>query len=226
MEQTQEQEMIPQTQPTEEKKKRPYVSRAKNPQRKVTPDKYVKRKTKSFPEEELIRTNGKPYKPVNPYGSNQFIKDPRQAAMWEIFLDDWMKGGGNAKQAALAVGYSETTAANVTNLWWFKEKFAKLKRKDMLSRSERNLGRMLDIEFILQDEDGKEIVDIDRAKLVADISKLVATTLGKDEGYSTKSEVSKNVSGTVNIKAVNYADQAIEEPKPANVIDITGEEDE
>jgi hypothetical protein len=196
----------------------------------VQPEDYVPKQKKEGDVDTRVRVNGKPYAPENPYKASKNNPDPRQAICWEIFLKGWMSGEQNAAESARQAGYSETTAANITNQLWFKEKFIKLKRKDMLSKAERNLDRILDIDYSKLDEVTGEItgIDIDKAKLVADISKMMATTLGKDEGYSTKSTVDQKVSGQVNIKAVNYADMAtdqlIEQPKQADVIDITGEE--
>jgi len=197
-----------------------------NPRRKVPADRY--RPRQKMPPggkvEDLIRVNGENYAPSNPYRANKWIKDPRQDVMWEQFVKDWMAGQANATRAALQAGYSKTTSANISNFHWFREKFAKLKRKDMLSKAERNLDRVLDLDYTKLNELGQETIDIDKLKLVVDVSKIVATTLGKDEGYSSKTTVDQKVSGQVNIKAVNYADQAIEQPKPAEVIETTGEE--
>jgi hypothetical protein len=220
-------DQIPEVPKRTEPYKRP--SRAKNPLRKVRPEDYVPKKKREGDVDTRVRVNGQPYAPENPYKAGKYVSDPRQAVCWEIFLKGWVNGDQNAAGAARQAGYSETTASNITNQLWFKEKFIKLKRKDMLSKAERNLDRILDIDYTKLDEiTGKEGIDIDKAKLVADISKMMATTLGKDEGYSTKSTVDQKVSGQVNIKAVNYADMApdqlIEQPKQADVIDITGEE--
>lgn len=168
--------------------------------------------------------NGTPYAESNPNRANKWIPDPRQAIMWEIFLKDWMAGRPNAADAARQAGYSETSSSNITNFQWFKDKFARLKRKDMLTKAERNLDRVLELDYTKIDELGKETIDIDKLKVVVDVSKLVAQTLGKDEGYSSKSTVEQNVHGTVNIKAVNYADQVIEAPKPAEVIETSTDE--
>lgn len=216
-----------QSQETVQKPKRKYISRARNPQKKVSAEAYRPRKKKTFPDEELIRTNGEAYLPQNPYKANKFIKDPRQDIMWEHFLKNWMKGAGNAAESARFAGYSETTAANVTNLFWYKEKFQKLKRKEMLSKAERNLDRILDLDYSKLDEltGERTAVDIDKLKIVADISKMTATTLGKDEGYSSKTSVDQNVKGEVHIKAVNYADQVIEAPKEATIIESEGNEE-
>lgn len=212
-----------QPQPLQEKPKK--KSRARNPHRKVSPEKFRPRQKRSDPnqpETDLIRVDGNPYAPSNPYKANQFIPDPRQAVMWDIYLKGWMKGFPNAKQAALDAGYSYTTAINVTNFPWFKDKFDKLKRKDFLSKGERNLEKFLDLDYSKLNELTGEMtdIDIDKAKLVADMTKLVVTTLGKDEGYSSKTTLDQKVSGEVQIRAVSYADAVIEAPKVADVIDI------
>jgi hypothetical protein len=201
-------------------------SRAKNPQRKVSPENYRPRKRKQSPDEELIRVNGTPYAKENPAGANQWIKDPRQDIMWEKYLKGWMKGTPNARKAALEAGYSETTAMNITNFIWFKDKFEKLRRKEFLSKGERNLERFLDLDYSKLDEITGERtgIDIDKAKIVADMTKLVVTTLGKDEGYSSKTTLDQKVSGEVQIRAVSYADAIIEAPKQAEIIDIPSQE--
>lgn len=178
-------------------------------------------------ETELVRVNGEKYAPSNPHKANQWIKDPRQDIMWELYMKDWTKGlNPNARQCALDAGYSDTTAMNVTNFPWFKDRFARLKRKDMLSKAERNLDRILDLDYSKLDEltGERTAIDIDKLKIVADISKMTATTLGKDEGYSAKTTLDQKVSGEVQIRAVSYADAIIEAPKQAEVIDAPAEE--
>ena len=220
--------MEPVIETTEEKVVKPKKTRsqkARNPQRKVSPEKYRAKQKKSFPEEELIRVNGTPYVDANPYGANKYIKDPRQDKFWELYMKGWTLNDPNARQSAVDAGYSETTAINITNYQWFKDRHAKLKRKDFLTKGERNLERFLDMDFTKLDKLTGEIgIDIDKAKLVADITKLVVTTLGKDEGYSSKTTLDQKVSGEVQIRAVSYADAVIEAPIEAKVIDITGEE--
>lgn len=176
---------------------------------------------------ELLRVDGTPYAPANPYRANQWIKDPRQDRMWEMYMGFWNKGiNPNAKQCALDAGYSETSAMNITNFNWFKERFARLKRKDMLSKAERNLDRILDLDYTKLDEltGERTAIDIDKLKVVADISKMTATTLGKDEGYASKTTLDQKVSGEVKVRAVSYADAIIEAPKEANLIETKSEE--
>lgn len=193
--------------------------------RKVTPEQYRPKKKRERPDLLPTRVNGQLYKQENPYKANQYNPDPRQQVCWDLYLKGWTIGHPNAKQAALDAGYSETTAANVTNLPWFREKHARLKRKDFLSKSERNIERILDIDFTKLDELGKDSVDIDKLKIVADMSKFVASTIGKDEGYSSKSTVDNKYSGEVKINAIKYAEaEQIEPPKPIEAIEVKAEE--
>ncbi len=71
-----------------------------------------------------------------------------------------------------------------------------------MGNAERNISRILNMGYTRmklieagKDEDGKPImqqseeIDKDVLKIVADMSKTIVTTLGKDLGYSTKTEV-------------------------------------
>ncbi len=130
------------------------------------------------------------------------FKDPRQDACWDLYVKSWKAGVPNARQAALQAGYSENTALNIGNLTWFKKKKDTLRRSKMMGNAERNISRILNMGYTRmklieagKDEDGKPImqqseeIDKDVLKIVADMSKTIVTTLGKDLGYSTKTEV-------------------------------------
>lgn len=121
------------------------------------------------------------------------MKDPRQQVCWDLYVKSWRAGTPNAKAAALAAGYSENTAANVSGLAWFKQKKEKLRRSKMMDNAERNISRMLNMGITklrkLEDGSTEEVFDAEKARIVADMSKLIVTTLGKDLGYSSKTEV-------------------------------------
>lgn len=119
--------------------------------------------------------------PSNPNGSNQYSFDPRQKLCWELYIDPKSKTFANAYQSAQIAGYEESYAAVITTRPWFEEKVRKL---NMVSKAERNLDKALD--YKQEDEYGNIMPDI--ARLVIDVSKTVVTTLGKNEGYSTKVE--------------------------------------
>lgn len=113
----------------------------------------------------------------NPFGANGSTSDPREQVCWDLYIESIAKGQQNAKKAAMKAGYSKDHAENITLQGWFKERLAKLKRKEMLSKAERNLDKILDLPLE------------DKANVVLDASKFIAKTLGKDEGYSDRSEL-------------------------------------
>jgi len=110
---------------------------------------------------------------TNPYGSNQYLLDPRQKMCWDLYIDPKSKTFGNAYQSALKVGYEDGTAKQITTFDWFIEK---CRRLNLLGKAERNLDKILDLPLE------------DKANIVLDASKFVAKTLGKDEGYSERTE--------------------------------------
>lgn len=122
--------------------------------------------------------NNKP----NPNGANGTTSDPREQICWDNYVK---RGLENAQQSALDAGYSEDHSRNITLQGWFKERLAKLKRKDMLSKAEKVLEKTLN--YSTEDEEGK--VKVDLLRVQTDVAKTVVTTLGKDEGYSSRSEV-------------------------------------
>lgn len=138
------------------------------------------------------------------------MPDARQQVCWDLYVKSWRKGQPNAKQAALDAGYSFNTALNVGNLSWFKKKRDTLRRSKMMSNAERNLSRILNMDYskmkIHEDGSEEEVVDKDLLRIVADISKTVVTTLGKDQGYSTKTEVTGKMDTEIKINSVSYAD--------------------
>lgn len=153
----------------------------------------------------------------NPHGANSGLPDPRQEMLWKFYLDGLAKGRPNAQKAALDAGYAATTAHSITNLKWFKDRKAKLGRKSMLGKAERNLRAMLKLGWVdvkLVDGIEKEEVNTDKLKVVKDVSIFIAETLGKEDGYSKKIEESKNVKHDIQIETISYAD-AQEIPAPA-----------
>lgn len=121
---------------------------------------------------------------TNPNGANGTTSDPREQVMWDIYVAKLSKGIENAYESAVEAGYSEDHSRNITLQGWFKERVSKLKRKEMLSKAERNLDKALDL--VTLNKEGLE--DPQLLKIKVDVSKTIVSTLGKDEGYSTKTE--------------------------------------
>lgn len=122
---------------------------------------------------------------TNPNGANGTTSDPREQIMWDIYVSKLAKGIENAYESAIEAGYEEATAKQITVRSWFIERKAKLKRKDMLSKAEKVLDKTLDM--ITVNSEGNENPAL--LRIQTDVAKTVVTTLGKDEGYSTRSEL-------------------------------------
>ncbi len=117
----------------------------------------------------------------------------RREKCWELYLKSIREGNPSAVQAARDAGFAENSAKNIKGMAWFKEKNDKLRRSKAMNNAEKNIAKILNLGLtkIRKNEDGteEEVFDPERAKIVADMSKMIVTTLGKDLGYSTKSEV-------------------------------------
>ena len=121
----------------------------------------------------------------NPNGANQYQLDPRQIACWDFYVNPKSETFGNGTQSAIKAGYEPDYADQITTVDWFK---GKLRRLNMLAKGEKVLDETLD--YIAINEEGKVDASIGRLKL--DAAKVVVTTLGKDEGYSTKTIIESN----------------------------------
>lgn len=120
---------------------------------------------------------------TNPYGANGTTSDPREQIMWDIYVAKMAKGIENAYESAVEAGYEEATARQITVRSWFIERKNKLRRKEMLSKAERNLDKVLDFDMIT--EEGK--INTPVASLVTQVSTTVVKTLGKED-YSERIE--------------------------------------
>lgn len=169
-------------------------------------------------EEVYISKVGNIVTPPSERNKNQDFS--RRQLCWDYYVKSWRSGNPNAKAAALKAGFSENTAINIGNQKWFKEKKDKLRRSTMMSNAERNYSRILNLPWtrmklveVGKDDGGKPImekqeeVDIDTLRVVEAASKTVLTTLGKDEGYSTKTELKGEMQGEIKINSISYADQ-------------------
>jgi hypothetical protein len=124
---------------------------------------------------------------------NQNQDNKRRDLCWEYYMKSVRDGNPNGRASALKAGFAPNTALNIGNLGWFKEKKDKLRRSKMMTNAEKNIARILNLGFTkikkLDDGTEEEVLDLDRVKIIADMSKMIATTLGKDMGYSQKTEV-------------------------------------
>lgn len=116
----------------------------------------------------------------------------KQQKCWDFYVQSVIAGVPNATQSAIKAGYSESTSSKVTTWKWFKDRKKKLDRLGMLSDAEKNLKDLLNTPYIVQKQkNGEKYLELDTeiARLVLDVSKTIVKSLGKDEGYSERSEV-------------------------------------
>lgn len=115
-----------------------------------------------------------------------------QQRCWDFYVQSVIAGSPNALQSAIKAGYTENSAARVTTQKWFKDRKKKLDRLGMLSDAEKNLHKLLNTPWMVHKQRaGEKVLEIDTeiARLVLDVSKTIVKSLGKDEGYSERSEV-------------------------------------
>lgn len=133
---------------------------------------------------------------TNPNGANQYQLDPRQKLCWENYVNPKSPTFGNVTQSALAAGYEESYSDTISQSEWFCDKMWKL---NATFTSEKKIRELLELPLL--DQGGK--VDVGVARIQADLAKFMASTLGKDEGYSTKQELDHTSKGE-QISGFNY----------------------
>lgn len=150
------------------------------------------------------------------------LLNPKQKLAWDSYVNPKSKTFGNAYQSAQHAGYTEGYAAQITTKAWWLEKMRRLR---LLSKAERVLDEMLEMpvdvlsEGVKITKDGKiervPFVQTSSAlvKIKQDTSKFIAERLGKDEGYSPRTELSGPGGGPIQISPEKKAaaDQAIKE---------------
>lgn len=148
------------------------------------------------------------------------LLNAKQKLAWDSYVNPKSKTFGNGLQSALHAGYQENYASTITTRPWWVEKVRRLR---LLSKAERVLDEMLEMpvevlsEGVKITKDGKiervPFVETSPAlvKIKQDTGKFVAERLGKDQGYSTRTELSGPEGGPIQISPEKKAeaDQAI-----------------
>lgn len=111
-----------------------------------------------------------------------YIADIRQINFWNEYLDQKAEFYSNAYRSALKAGYSEVDASRITTYKFFKKR---MRRLGLLDKAEKVLNSTLSMN--IKGTDGKPQADLLRIK--TDVAKHITKTLGKDEGYSERSEI-------------------------------------
>lgn len=133
---------------------------------------------------------------TNPNGANQYLLDPRQKLCWDFYINPKSSTFGNAYQSAIKAGYTPASAKSITDDNWFVEK---ARRLNMLAKAEKVLNETLEMDVeenvvsmigIVKDEKGNPIKKINSniLRIKQDTAKFVASTQGKNDGYSTRVE--------------------------------------
>ena len=141
--------------------------------------------------------------------------DPRQQDCWDRYINPTSETFANAKQSAIAAGFSESHAEDIKKLdWWV----GKERRLRMRNKGERKLEAILDmpinvLEFI--DRNGKRIpyvvTDSTLLRIQQDTAKFAVERLGKED-WSSRQEVTGAGGGpVVDPMAKEKGDQAIQD---------------
>lgn len=125
---------------------------------------------------------------TNPNGANQYQLDPRQKLCWDYYVNPKSEMFGNAYGSAVKAGYEEYYARTITSTEWFREK---VRRMNLLGKAENVLEKTLEYQAVT--EDGK--IDSAIARVALDAAKFVASTQGKEAGYTTKVETDITTGG-------------------------------
>lgn len=115
-----------------------------------------------------------------------------QQRMWDLYVQSVIAGAPKIKESGVKAGYTEYSADRISTQKWFKDRKKRLDRIGLLSDAENNLKKLLNTPYIVtRTKNGEKYqeVDAELARLVLDVSKTVVKSLGKDEGYSERSEV-------------------------------------
>lgn len=146
----------------------------------------------------------KPTKPSNPNGANQYLLDPRQKLCWENYTNPKSKTFGNATQSAVSAGYEYDYADQITMTEWFK---GKVWRLNGTFTGEKKIEQLINLP--IQNDIG---YDVGIIRVQADLAKYLTSTLGKDDGYSSRSEhTGKDGEKLIPIPLLNALDEPVEE---------------
>jgi phage terminase small subunit len=126
------------------------------------------------------------------------LLDPRQKVAWDSYINPKSKTFGNATQSAIEAGYGKSYAEHIGKKEWWCGKMRKL---NLLDKGEEVLEEMLNM---TADDAAMKRIKLDTAKFVLE-------HLGKDMGYSKRSELTGKDGGPIQISPEKKAeaDEAI-----------------
>jgi len=124
----------------------------------------------------------------NPNKANQYQFDPRQKLCWDFYVNPKSETFGNATQSAIKAGYTPEYADDIKSTDWF---CTSLWRLNATMVGEKKLRELMELDLL----NGGEKVDVGIAKIQADLTKFIAQTQGKDNGWSSKTEIDLTTNG-------------------------------
>lgn len=136
---------------------------------------------------------------------------PRQRDFIRFYFSPKEKTFGNALQSALKAGYTREYAESILckDLVWLADFVGKKKR--LLTKAENALEETLDMPVEVQriegyGEDKEVIVRTEPAlvKIKQDTAKFIAETVGKEEGYSKRTELTGKDGKAIEINQISY----------------------
>lgn len=110
------------------------------------------------------------------------IMNPQMKLCWDYYANPKSQTFNSARASAKKAGYSDSYANTITAVAWWKSKARKL---GLLGKAEKALNKALEMD--VEDSNGKVMADV--ARVQTDVAKFIAKTLGKDEGYSERTEL-------------------------------------
>jgi len=125
-------------------------------------------------------------------GSTKEENQERQDKFWEYYIEGLANNTPSFKEAGMKAGFTEAYCTMISQQKWFKDKIKKINRLGMLSIAEKNLEDILKMPYTKKvRKNGVDVIEVDTdiLRLVLDTTKTVVKSLGKDEGYSERSEV-------------------------------------
>ncbi len=116
--------------------------------------------------------------------------DPRQALCWESYINPTSPTFADAKNSAIAAGYTASHAEDIKKLAWFKSAERRVRLRD---KGETVLEDMLDMPVVVEKRASAAsdvmimVTDPSLVKIKQDTAKFAVERLGKED-WSTRQE--------------------------------------
>ncbi len=125
------------------------------------------------------------------------LLDVRQKLFWDYYITPTSDTFLNKKESGVKAGFSESYSACIGNAPFFRKR---LKRLNMLAKAEKLLDKTLTLKY--KDANGK--IQSDVLRIQTDVAKHITKTLGKDEGYSERSEVTGKDGAEIKVSSITF----------------------